>query len=82
MEPHWSHRFRAANGETDRQKLKLVPFVAPTEVSPPPTHPKSGHGGVAPTEAAKGLRPRCLGHIDPGDNAVFGPKLVKPRLGT
>jgi len=31
MEPHWSHRFRAANGETDRQKLKLVPFDDVTE---------------------------------------------------
>jgi arylsulfatase A-like enzyme len=27
MEPHCCHRFLAANGETDRPKLKLVPFV-------------------------------------------------------
>jgi hypothetical protein len=31
MEPRWSHRFPTANGETDRRKLKLVPFVCQTD---------------------------------------------------
>ena len=26
IEPHCCHRFPAANGETDRPELKLVPF--------------------------------------------------------
>ena len=30
MEPHCCHCSSAANGETDRSELKLVPFVAPT----------------------------------------------------
>jgi hypothetical protein len=30
MEPHCCHRFPGANGETNRPKLKLVPFVRAT----------------------------------------------------
>jgi hypothetical protein len=30
IEPHCSHRFPAANDETDRSELKLVTFVCPT----------------------------------------------------
>ena len=33
MEPHCCHCSPAANGETDRPELKLVPFVAPTDAS-------------------------------------------------
>ena len=46
MEPHCCHRFPAANGETDRPELKLVPFVAPTPNAMKLLCPYSTHSNV------------------------------------
>jgi len=58
MEPHSCHRFPTANGQTDRPKLKLVPFVCPTAAGK--------QQSASPTSADRSSERKTL---DPGASA-------------